>query len=66
MWELYVERVEGANVKTCYEFNNVKTCFECKIKMKVHYQIKNIKFLDLQIGSISKALNKCNNNSITK
>jgi len=45
MWELYVQRVEGSNVKTRYEFNNdpIKKCFECKIKMKVHYQIKNIK-----------------------
>jgi hypothetical protein len=37
--------VEGANVKARYEFNNdpIKKCFECKIKMKVDYQIKNIK-----------------------
>jgi hypothetical protein len=37
--------VEGANVKARYEFNNdrIKNCFECKIKMNVDYQIKNIK-----------------------
>jgi len=42
---LYAQRVEGANGKTHYECNNdpIKKCFECKIKMKVHYQIKNIK-----------------------
>jgi hypothetical protein len=27
---------------------------------------KILKFLDLQIGSISKALNKCNSNSVMK
>jgi hypothetical protein len=37
--------VEGANVKARYEFNNdrINFFFECKIKMKVDYQIKNIK-----------------------
>jgi pentatricopeptide repeat protein len=32
--------VEGANGNTHYECNNdpIKKCFECKIKMKVHYQ----------------------------
>ncbi len=68
MWELYVERMEGANVKTRYEFKHdpIKKCFECKIKMKAHYQIKNIKILWLTNWFHLQALNNCNNNSIMK